>query len=286
RYEGRFLNIANPWTDKRLLNWQGYHETHYFDADNRAVPGDTPGARPVDLIPLAIFGLDHPKIPILLVDFRDTLNPKRREMSRPALQDLTKTVLALSRFGDLPYFLGHTVFDFITNRRGMDINQPARLRAYSQLKLLLALNDSLNAPFRSEVNKRLEKVSLNPAENDLTAEARLAQQQYEALLAYARDPNGLAAKLDRDRRAEMTKLDHGKFAQSLFKTAKILTVGRYVHREPVATDMLERLDVARSLAYHTRFLTEVSHSSPQIEVVWDLAEVRRSLEFITAHGLE
>jgi len=44
--------------------------------------------------------------------------------------------------------------------------------------------------------------------------------------------------------------------------------------------------VARSLAYHTRFLTEVSHSSPQIEVVWDLAEVRRSLEFIAAHGLE
>ena len=31
-YNGRFLNIAAPWSDKRLLNWKGYTETRYFDA--------------------------------------------------------------------------------------------------------------------------------------------------------------------------------------------------------------------------------------------------------------
>ena len=119
------------------------------------------------MIPLALYGLDNPKIPMLLVDFRDTFNPKKREMSRRALQDVTRNVLSVSRFGDLPYFLGRTVFDFVTGRRGIDINQPSRLRTYSQLKLLLSLNQSLDPELREEIGNRLEKVSLNPMENDL-----------------------------------------------------------------------------------------------------------------------
>src|SRR6185295_4759820 len=86
-FEARFLNIDSPWSDKKLRNWDGYSETRYFDAENRPVPAETPGAHAVEMIPLALYGLDHPKIPILLVDFRDALNPKKREMSRRVLQD-------------------------------------------------------------------------------------------------------------------------------------------------------------------------------------------------------
>ena len=80
---------------------------------------------------------------MLLVDFRDSYNPKKREMSRRVLNDVTRNMLSLSKFGNLPFFLGRTVYDFVTGRRGMDINQPSRLHTYSQLKLLLALNTSM-----------------------------------------------------------------------------------------------------------------------------------------------
>ncbi len=285
-YSGRFLNIANPWSDKRLLNWEGYVETRYFDSENRTVPADTPGARAVEMLPLALYGLDNPKIPMLLVDFRDALNPKKREMSRRVLQDVTRNVLAVSRFGDLPFFLGRTVFDFVTGRRGMDINQPSRLRTYSQLKLLLALNQFLDPELRNMIDSRLEKVSLNPLENDLHAEAKLAQQQYEALVAYAQKPDGLAAKLDRDRRAELVPLEHGKAAQVLFRLSNILSFGAYTHREKAEPQLEARLDVSRRLAYHTRFLREVAKSTPRIEVVWNLDEVRRSLIYIAEHGAQ
>ena len=72
RYDGRFLNIANPWTDKRLLKWHGYVETRYFDSENHLVDSQTPGAEAVEMIPLGLYGLDNPKIPMLLVDFRDS----------------------------------------------------------------------------------------------------------------------------------------------------------------------------------------------------------------------
>lgn len=283
-YDGRFLNIAAPWSDKRLQNWKGYSETRYFNAENRPVTAETTGARPVEMIPLALYGLDNPKIPMLLVDFRDTLNPKKREMSRRALEDVTKNVLALSPFGDLSYFLGRTVFDFVTGRRGMDINQPTRLRTYSQLKLLLSLNDSLNPQLRDQIDNRLEKVSLNPMENDLAVEARLAKAQYEALIAYARRADGLPAKLDRDRRSEMVPLEHGKAARVLLRLANIISLGKYTHRERASPEMEARLDVARRLSHHTRLLRKIGKSSLQVEIAWNLDEVKRSLRFLAEHA--
>src|SRR5688572_10838398 len=284
RYSKRFLNIDDPWSDKRLLKWDGYVETRFYDSDNRPVSGDTPGARQVELIPLALYGLDNPKIPMLLVDFRDKLNPKKREMSRRVLQDVTRNILSLSHFGDVPYFLGRTVFDVVTGRRGMDINQPSRLHTYSQLKLLLSLDRSLDPHLREAITQRLEKVSLNPLENDLASDAKLARQQYAALLSYANSPEGLPAKLDRDRRAEAVSLEHGKAERVIFRLGNILSFGQYTHREKAAPDTGARLDIARRLTYHTRFLREVSQSSPQIEVLWNLEDVRRSLRFIAAHG--
>jgi len=286
RYGGRFLNISDPWSDKRLLHWQGYVETRYFDSESRPVASDSPDAQPVEMIPLALYGLDNPKIPMLLVDFRDTLNPKKREMSRRVLEDVARNVLTLSRFGDLPFFLERTVFDVVTGRRGMDINQPSRLRTYSQLKLLLALNESLDPQLRQQIDHRLEKVSLNPLENDLGAEAKLAREQYQTLVAYAQRRDGLPAKLDRDRRAELVPSEHGLPAQIIFRATNILSFGKYTHREAEAPDMVAELSETRLLAYHTRFLRQVARSTPQIDVVWNLDEVKRSLQFIAEHGPE
>jgi hypothetical protein len=286
RYSGRFLNIANPWTDKRLLDWKGYVETRYFDSENHPVDSQTPGAEAVEMIPLGLYGLDNPKIPMLLVDFRDSYNPKKREMSRRVLNDVTRNMLSLSKFGNLPFFLGRTVYDFVTGRRGMDINQPSRLATYSQLKLLLALNTSMEPELRSQISGRLEKISLNPFENDLNAEASIATQQYNALLAYAKNPDGLAAKIERDRREEMLPLEHGDKAQLAFRVLNVLSFGKYVHREELTDDMEDRIDIARRLQYHTQFLQQIAKSTAEVDITWNLEDVKRSLHFIAEHGSE
>jgi hypothetical protein len=285
-YSGRFLNIANPWTDKRLQDWHGFVEKRYFDAEGLPVSSDTPEAQAVEMIPLALYGLDFPKIPTLLVDFRDTYNPKKREMSRRVLNDITRNILSISKFGSMPFFLGHTVYDFITGRRGIDVNQPSRLQAYSQLKLLLALNDSIDPKLREEVNGRLENLSLNPFENDLEAETNLARQQYDALVAFAKRPDGLAAKIERDRRTELTSLEHGNKTRMFFRVANVVSFGKYVHREEMTVDMENKLDIARRMNYHTSFLREVAMATSEVEVAWNIEDIRRSLNFIADHGAE
>jgi hypothetical protein len=202
------------------------------------------------------------------------------------LEDVARTVLSLSYFGDIPYFLGRTVYDFVTGQRGMDINQPSRLKAYSQLKLLLSLNASLDPELRDEISRRLERVSLNPLENGMQMEAKLARQQYAALMDYARRPDGLSARLARDRRAEMVPLKHGKTEQVLFRLANLASFGLYTKRVQPTPDMRAQLDTNRRLAYHKRFLREVAKSSPQVEVVWNIEEVRRSLRFVSQNGAQ
>jgi hypothetical protein len=175
RFSGRFLNITNPWKDRRLKQWKGYSETRVFDSQNRRVFDGADG-RPIEMIPLADYGLNHPTIPALLIDFRDGLNPKRREMSGRVLNDVAKNVLSLG-FADLPYFAGRRVYNFLTGRRGMDVNQPSRVRSYSELKLLLAFNSTIDPKLRDELQHRLENVSLNPLSNDTETEILLARQQ-------------------------------------------------------------------------------------------------------------
>ena len=285
KFNSRFLNIANPWRDDRLRYWTGFVETRYFDADNRVVEPETPGARPVQMIPLAVYGLDHPKIPILLVDFRDGMNPKWREISRRVLEDITRTVLGLSRFGDIPYFLSRTIYDFVTGRRGADINQPSRLRAYAQLKLLLSLNASLDPALRDEISRRLEKVSSDPRENDFKAEARIARDQYQGLMAYAQREDGLAARIERDRRAEMAAYKkRGTARKVLDRLGNVLTFGQYTPRAEVTPDFKDRLDKERRMSYYRRYLRDVARSSPRVEIVANMDEVRRALRFVAENG--
>jgi hypothetical protein len=283
-FHKRFLNIANPWNDEKLRSWKGYSRVVYFDQENRPVGVGERNARAIEMIPLAVYGLDHPKIPALLIDFRHSLNPKKREMSRRLFNDLARNIFSLSSFGNLPYLVGNRVYDFMTGRRGMDLNQPTRLRSYSQLKLLLSFNSSIDSKLRTEIEQRVQNVSLNPLNNDDESEALLARQQYDSLVDYARRPEGLSAKIERDRRLEMVPLRHGRTARVFFTLGNIFSFGRYVHREKATPELYERLELARRVSYHTRFLNEVAKSSPQTDIAWDLSSVKQSLQFLAYDG--
>lgn len=285
-FNSRFLNIKNPWTDKRLADWKGYTQERWLDSENRPAAPGAPGATAKTMIPLAVYGLDHPKIPILLVDFRDNANPKMREMSRRVLDDIAKNIFSLSIWTSFTYFLGRYVYDFITGRRAMDINQTSRVRAYSQLKLLLSLDASLEPEFRNEIGRRIESATLNPLENDAKVEARLARTQYQNLMAYAERPDGLAAKVERDRREEMMKLVHGSKKRAWFALAGALSFGLYTHREKSTPELLAGIDSSRQLGYHERVIRETAYASAGPEIDANVPALKRSLAYIGDSGVK
>ncbi|MCU1338544.1 MAG: hypothetical protein JWO19_4125 [Bryobacterales bacterium] len=285
KFDGRFLGIADPFNDARLKNWTGYTQTRYFDEAGRAVDAETPGATTREFIPLALYALEYPKVPLLLADFRDTHKPKHREMLRMAAGDAVSGVLGISKWGNWPYFAGSYAWNFVRSRHGDPNNHAARLKAYSQVRRWLTLDGSIDPALRAELQRRLEILGVNPLEESVFAETEIAERQYDALLRYAADPNGLPARLERDRNAEMATHRHSAPARTGLRLAKWFSFGAYSHREMDDSTILAELGRERRAERQVRFLETVAQSSPQPEVVWNIAEVRRAMNDLIATGV-
>ena len=103
RFDGRLLGISSPFGDARVRNWSGYSLRRTFDSEERVIEPGLAGAREVGLIPLALYALDYPKVPLLLADFRAFRSAKHREMLRRAATDTVSGVLGVSTWGNWPY---------------------------------------------------------------------------------------------------------------------------------------------------------------------------------------
>ena len=281
RFESQFLNIANPWTDERLQRWTGYSEMRYFDSDSRQVPKDTPGARAIEMIPLALYSLDYPKVPLLLADFRDTFKPKRRELVRHGATALLTGVLGFSRFGNWPFLAAETSWNFVRGRHGAAVNRTARLEAYAGARVFLAEDTSLDPNLARELTRRLDHLALNPLENDFATQASVAKEQYAALLQYADSPSGLAAKLERDRQKELEAYQHSRAWRWLAGIGHLFTGGP--HFDPEKPDMILRaeLDSRRRAAGHVRYLDRLLASSPRPEVVRKPSEIQKTIDALS-----
>jgi len=172
--------------------------------------------------------------------------------------------------------------NFIRERHGSANNRTARLKAYSEVREWLALDGSLDPGLRAELQKRLETMGVNPMEESVFAEARIAQHQYEALLKYAQDPQGLPARLERDRRAELNAFEHNAGSRVGQKIAQIASLGIYSPAKPDRSTVEGQLDERRRIEKQASFLMTVARSSPKTEVVWNMDEVRRALDELAA----
>jgi hypothetical protein len=229
-FNSRFLGITNPYTDSRVRDWAGVTTTR----DGR------------ELVPLALYALDYPKVPLLLVDFRNTFAPKRREMLARATTDAVVGIIGYSKWGNWPYMAGSFVFNFAITRRGSATNGPARLKSYSEARRWLSLDGKLDRELRVDLQKRLEVLGVNPLEGSVFEEMEIARRQYAALRSYAADPQGLQARIDRDRGKELTSYSHRPGTRAAIAVARIATLGIFKHHEkPQDAALLAALSAKR-----------------------------------------
>ena len=236
-FNSKFLGISNPYGDTRVSNWDGITVTREGH----------------ELVPLALYGLDYPKVPLLLVDFRNTYAPKRREMLARATTDVVTGLIGYSKWGNWPYMAGSFLWNFTITRRGSATNGQQRLRAYSEVRRWLALDRDLSPELRRDLQERLEVLGVNPLEESVPDEMRVAQRQYAALLRHASDPKGLAAELRDDRADELTVYKHKPAARAGLALARVATLGIFKHREAeLDSAMNAMLDVNRRTGREVR----------------------------------
>ena len=150
-FDRRFLSIADPWKDDRLAHWTGYSETRYFDPEGRPVVAGTPGARAVEMIPLALYGLDYPRVPLLLVDFRSSMTAKRRELFGHLSTAVITGVLGITTFGNFTFLAASSGWTMFEGRHGAPTKRNERLRSYSEAREFLAVDTRLAPRLKTEL---------------------------------------------------------------------------------------------------------------------------------------
>lgn len=279
-FDRHFLGIANPWIDQRILHWTGYSEVRYFDPQNRPVPGGTPDARALNLIPLALYSLDYPRVPLLLVDFRSSLTAKKRELVQHGASAVLTGFLGITSFGNWSFLAANSAWTFVRGRHGAPTVRSERLRSYSEAREFL--EDSTLAPeLKAELLHRLDHLALNPLENGLDTEARVAKEQFAALMQYADSSNGLEAKLERDRQRELETYTRPLPIRPAIGAVRFFRIGLPNSSEAARAARHSALEARRQAAAHVRYLEQLLVSSPRLDVAEDPNRIRHVIDALS-----
>jgi len=296
----KLLHISNPWSDTRLNpttryvsnpgvtaaagrqrilpEWKGYRQERYLDANGRLLTRGQSGPTKVTLVPLAVYSLTYPRMPLLLVDFRSSMHTKWREIFQRTRDDVITGVLGLSHFTNWYYYAGNALYQFVRSRRGTAVDQDNRLDCYSEFRVAVALDRSLDPDFRQELQSSMQRLAMNPLETSPGREADRARANYIALEKAATNPAKLPERLEKDRRKELAGFGEslrGKLAQDMLH---YMTLGGFTARVPRDEDNETRLDRDRRTESLIRYLRELAYSGVDPAVSFDVVQIRSSMD--------
>jgi hypothetical protein len=283
-FKGQFLGISNSFMHKSSCELNRSAQTQNIDKQGNRVTEDSLDARAEARTPLALYALDHPRVPLLMVDFCNPGRPGTGERMRRFATDLTVNVLGLASLSNWQYMLAKSSYMFVRKRHGAALDRSARIRAYAQLQYSLKFDSSLDPDVRGGLEQKLQGLGLNPLGVGLNSEVEMARGQHAALLKWAASPDGLAREVQRDRARELVPLRHSRGARILFGLAHFGSLGLYSHGEDVTEGGQKMLDLQRRFAFHKNFLELVLASGPQPEVAWNAEVVGRSVDEVSELG--
>jgi hypothetical protein len=148
----KLLGIRNPWNDERFKNWNGPVYERAFSGNGSA-----------KVVPLAVYSLDYRKLPLVLIDFRKPLGWWRREMMQRSISELTAGVLGLSHFTNWYFYFGFDFYQFVEARRGKAVDEASRLDCYSEFRMDLELDRSIDPALKQYMGKTWW-LAVNPLE--------------------------------------------------------------------------------------------------------------------------
>ncbi len=277
----KVLNMKDPWTDNRLKKWEGPVFRRAVDQNGTLLPHGAAGGREIRLAPLGAYSMDYPSHPLLLIDFRDGVHVRRHEMAQRMVNELTAGIIGLSHFTNWYYYVGADAYDFVMSRHGSAMNLQSRLDCYAQFRVVLALDSSLEADLREDMQRRIDSLSVNPLEGSAEREVQVAIARYNALQQQA--GNGeLLTRLDDQRRAELAAFRAGPISTTVGVALHTSSLGFYTKRVKPGIDNLTQLDADRRIQANLDFLESVAQSGTRPEVTYDERRVSRSVNEISS----
>ena len=265
----KLLGIHNPWNDNRLKDWKGpvYERT-------------LNGSGPIRVIPLAVYSLDYPKLPLMLIDFREKLGVRRREVLQRSVNELTGGIFGLSHFSNWYVYVSLHFYNFVAARHGNPKGEKSRLECYSDFRMELALDQSLDAGLKKNIQDRMRWLSVDPLEAAPQREIQDAIERYKLLESEAGENGRLVARVNRERRFELSSFGESEKARAAKSMLHVATLGLY--KQEAKGDDLEMVERDRRVAYQLSFLDSLLQPGTPPEVAYDEARIESVISELSA----
>ena len=263
----KLLNIKDPWADEHLNRRAALY--------GRPDGPDTDSA--TDYVPLALYSLNYPKFPLLLVNFRDEQQVRRREVAQRAINEVTAGVIGISHITNWYYYAGSMLYNLLWSRHGVAVDQAARLDCYSQFRAQLASDKSLDPQLRDVLMKQVDRLLVNPLEVPVDRKAKLADAHFAEIQSASAEDGALLKRLNNERRAELAAFGQGRGAHLVQGALHMATFGRYTQRVSRDKLLLSTLDRERRVLYRLDFLDGLVKQGTQPEVAYKTAQIQESV---------
>jgi hypothetical protein len=273
----KILNIKDPWTDHRLNHQRQLSYLRAVDENGVLLPEGEEGSKQIRLVPLSVYSLNYPKQPLLLVDFRDKLRVRRHEMAQRSINEITAGVIGISHFANWYYYVGAMAYNMLWSRRGIAVDQDARLDCYSQFRAELALDHQLHPTLRQELQSRAESLAVNPLAASAAREIETARAHFAQLQSQSGESGKLVARLQKERRAELANFGESTKSSVAHNVLHMGTLGMYTHRVKPEQATFAALDGERRLRYHLGFLDSVVKNGTEPEVAFDRLQIASAI---------
>ena len=272
----KLLNISDPSDKKASASWRNLTFDRALDEEGRLLPAGAQGT-PVELRPLGVYSLSYPRLPLLLVDFRDKRHLRHHEILQRTINEVTAGVIGISHFTNWYYYVASDVYSFVVSRRGGATNQQDRLDSYSQFSANLALDHQLDPRLQEQIREHLETLAVNPLEGSAARELQAAKLRLARLEAQAGDGGALTGKLVDNRRAELAAFEESRKAELLRSVLHNFTFGLYTHRAPDSADTLAQLESYRTVETQLNFLDRLVSAGTAPEVAYQPGIIQNSI---------
>ncbi len=272
----KLLGIGDPWTNRHFEKNHEIVYTRALDENGSLLPAGSSGTRQVRMVPLGVYSLTYPTVPLLMADFRSDKHLRRREMMQRVVNDATAGVIGISHFSNWYYYAAADFYDFFVSRHGAAMKQSARLDSYAQLRISLALDRKIDPRLKYQIQEQVNSLALNPLEVPPVRELQLARAHYHLLLEQAQNGK-LSTRVDGDRRAELAAFGEpvrARIGRTLLHSA---TFGAYTHRVKQDQGDLAMLDRERRVFYHLNFLDSIAASGTRPEVAYKARRIQDSV---------
>ncbi len=209
------------------------------------------------------------------MDFRDKLSGRRHEMTQRTINELTAGVIGISHFTNWYFYVASDLYNFVAGRHGKAVDQASRLDCYSQFRMALALDQSIDPALKKDMEGRIRSLAVNPLEAAPEREIRDAIARYDLLQAEAGQNGRLMTRVDQERRFELSAFGESEKARVAKSMLHVATLGLY--KQQAKQDNISMLDYDRRVAHQLSFLDSLIQAGTPPEIAFDSQRIRASV---------